>query len=93
VPSLAGRAASAVGHEIELVAISQPLWAANDLPNPPLDLGTVERHLGDLRVPADATDVLRVLLTASPEEVLRQQLDLIDIIGPHLVVSRTDELD
>jgi hypothetical protein len=66
---------------------------ANDLPNPSLDVGTVQRHLGDLRVPADAAVLLRALLTASPEEALRQQLDLIDMIEPHLAVGATDGLD
>ena len=60
------------------------VWAANDRPNPSLDLGTVQRHLGDLTVPADAANLLRGLLRASPEEALRRQLDLVSKLGPRL---------
>jgi predicted nucleotidyltransferase len=60
------------------------IWAANDLPNPSLDLGTVQRHLGDLCVPADAPALLCALLSASPEETLRRQLDLTDTLMPLL---------
>ncbi|WP_163509653.1 nucleotidyltransferase domain-containing protein [Fodinicola acaciae] len=53
-------------------------WAANDLPNPSLDLGTVQRHLDDLTQPADAPGRVRTLLSAPPAESLRLQLALLD---------------
>lgn len=60
------------------------VWAANDLPNPSLDLGTVQRHLGDLRVPAGAAALVRSLLRMSPPQALQRQLELIEMIEPHL---------
>jgi hypothetical protein len=38
--------------------------AANNLPNPSLDLGTFQRHLDDLTIPADVADRLRAILRA-----------------------------
>jgi len=58
--------------------------AASDLPNPSLDLGTVQRHLDDLTIPADAPAQIRAILRASPQESLQRQLDLIDAILPYL---------
>lgn len=63
-------------------------WAASDLPNPSLDLGTVQRHLDDLTIPADAPAQIRAILRASPRESLQRQLDLIDAILPYLEESR-----
>jgi predicted nucleotidyltransferase len=60
------------------------VWAANDLPNPSLDLGTLQRHLDDLTIPASAPAELRAILRAHPEESLRRQLSLIDTVLPHL---------
>jgi predicted nucleotidyltransferase len=59
-------------------------WAASDLPNPSLDLGTVQRHLDDLTIPADAPAQIRAILRAPPRGSLQRQLDLIDAIVPHL---------
>jgi len=64
------------------------VWAANDLPNPSLDLGTVQRHLDDLTVPADAPAQIRAILRASPQESLQHQLDLIDALLPYLDENR-----
>lgn len=55
-------------------------WAVNDLPNPSLDLGAVQRHLDDLTTPSGVADQLRALLRSSPQEALRGQLDLLDRI-------------
>lgn len=63
------------------------VWAVNDLPNPSLDLGTVQRHLDDLTTPPGVADRLRVLLRSSPEEALRGHLDLLSAVEPHLVTS------
>jgi len=63
-------------------------WAASDLPNPSLDLGTVQRHLDDLTIPADAPARIRAILRAPPRESLQRQLDLIDAILPYLEESR-----
>lgn len=60
------------------------VWAANDLPNPSLDLGTFQRHLDDLTIPADVADRLRGILRVSPTEALRRQLELITAIERHL---------
>ena len=63
------------------------VWAANDLPNPSLDLGTVQRHLDDLTVPPGAAAALRAILRAHPEESLQRQLSLIDLLLPYLEAS------
>jgi predicted nucleotidyltransferase len=63
-------------------------WAASDLPNPSLDLGTVQRHLDDLTIPTDAPAQIRAILRAPPRESLQRQLDLIDAILPHLEETR-----
>jgi hypothetical protein len=63
-------------------------WAASGLPNPSLDLGTVQRHLDDLTIPADAAAQIRAILRAPPRESLQRQLDLIDAILPCLEESR-----
>jgi predicted nucleotidyltransferase len=63
-------------------------WAASDLPNPSLDLGTVQRHLDDLTIPADAPAQIRAILRASPQESLQRQVDLINAILPYLEESR-----
>ncbi|WP_409186171.1 nucleotidyltransferase domain-containing protein [Amycolatopsis sp. VS8301801F10] len=59
-------------------------WAVNDLPNPSLDLGTVQRHLGDLTVPADVSSRIRAILRAAPKEALRLQLELVTVLETHL---------
>ena len=64
------------------------VWAANDLPNPSLDLGTVQRHLDDLTIPTDAPAQISAILRAPPRESLQRQLDLIDAILPHLEETR-----
>jgi predicted nucleotidyltransferase len=63
-------------------------WAASDLPNPSLDLGTVQRHLDDLTIPTDAPAQISAILRAPPRESLQRQLDLIDAILPHLEETR-----
>jgi predicted nucleotidyltransferase len=63
-------------------------WAASGLPNPSLDLGTVQRHLDDLTIPADAPAQIRAILRAPPRESLQRQLDLIAAILPYLEESR-----
>jgi len=78
-PAEIGWAAAAMTNEL-----IRTLWAANDLPNPSLDLGTVQRHLGDLSIPADAAGLIRALLSAAPEQALRRQLDLIEMVMPYL---------
>jgi predicted nucleotidyltransferase len=60
------------------------VWAANGLPNPSLDLGTVQRHLDDLTIPSGAPAQLRAVLCASPEESLQRQIGLIDLVLPLL---------
>ncbi len=60
------------------------LWAANDLPNPSLDLGTCQRYLGDLASPAGAADLLRAVLRAAPRDALRLQLELLEDVLPLL---------
>lgn len=64
------------------------VWAANELPNPSLDLGTVQRHLGDLTIPDDAAAQLRTILCSPPKESLQRQLGLIDTVLPHLEGNR-----
>jgi predicted nucleotidyltransferase len=58
--------------------VLRTVWAANDLPNPSLDLGTVRRHLDDLTIPAGVAEDLRLILGADPEESLKRQLGLVD---------------
>jgi len=65
-------------------ALLRTVWAANNLPNPSLDLGTVQRHLDDLAIPAGAAAELRAILPAPPKESLQRQLDLIEVVLPHL---------
>lgn len=64
------------------------VWAANELPNPSLDLGTVQRHLDDLTIPAGVAAELRAILRAPPKESLQRQLGLIDMVLPRLGASR-----
>jgi hypothetical protein len=64
------------------------VWAANDLPSPSLDLGTVQRHLDDLAVPPGVAAELRAILRADPAESLRRQLSLIDTLLPLLEEGR-----
>ncbi|QKG22811.1 nucleotidyltransferase domain-containing protein [Actinomadura verrucosospora] len=52
------------------------VWAANDLPNPSLDIGTFQRHLDDLTVPEGVADRLRLILASPPERALRLQIEL-----------------
>lgn len=52
-------------------------WVVNDLPNPSLDLGTVQRHLDDLTTPAGIATRLRTLLQSAPEPALHHHLTLI----------------
>ena len=67
------------------------VWAANDLPNPSLDLGTVQRHLDDLTIPSGAAAALRAILWASPKESLQCQIGLIDLVLPLLEESHSRE--
>jgi predicted nucleotidyltransferase len=60
------------------------VWAANDLPNPSLDLGTFQRHLDDLTVPLGVPSRVRAILCASPVEALRLQLELVAELEPLL---------
>lgn len=78
-PAEIGWAAAVMTNEVLRTA-----WAASDLPNPSLDLGTVQRHLDDLTVPPGAPARVRAILHAPPQESLRRQLDLIDALLPHL---------
>ena len=64
------------------------VWAANELPNPSLDLGTVQRHLDDLAVQPGVAAELRAILRAHPEESLQRKLSLIDMVLPYLEGSR-----
>lgn len=64
--------------------VLRTVWAANDRPNPSLDLGTVQRHLADLTIPADAPELIRALLRAAPRQALTLQLDLLALVEPHL---------
>lgn len=78
-PTEIGWAAAVLTNELV-----RTVWAANDLPNPSLDLGTFQRHLGDLTVPPDAADRLRAILRASPKQALQLQLELIAAVEAHL---------
>ena len=69
-------------------ALMRTVWAANDLPSPSLDLGTVQRHLDDIAIPPGVPAELRAILHASPKESLQRQLDLIDMVLPHLGGTR-----
>jgi predicted nucleotidyltransferase len=60
------------------------VWAVNDLPNPSLDIGAVQRHLDDLTTPPGIADRLRLILRSSPAEALREQLDVLHAVEPHL---------
>lgn len=66
------------------------VWAANDLPNPSLDLGTFQRHLDDLTRPADVPDRIRDILRARPRLALSKQLELVDLVLPYLTGSVPD---
>ena len=66
-------------------------WAASGLPNPSLDLGTVQRHLDDLTIPSGAAAALRAILWASPKESLQCQIGLIDLVLPLLDESHSRE--
>ncbi|MGB3442068.1 MAG: nucleotidyltransferase domain-containing protein [Actinophytocola sp.] len=78
-PVEVGWAAAAMTNDLLRTA-----WAVNDLPNPSLDLGTVQRHLDDLTIPPGIADLLRALLRSSPQEGLRAQLELLGTLEPHL---------
>jgi hypothetical protein len=78
-PTEIGWAAATLTNELV-----RTVWAANDLPNPSLDLGTFQRHLDDLTVPLDAPDRLRAILRATPRQALRLQLELIAAVESHL---------
>ncbi|WP_407562035.1 nucleotidyltransferase family protein [Streptomyces sp. 184] len=60
------------------------LCAANDLPNPSLDVGACQRHLDDLASPAGAADLMRAVLRAAPRDALRLQLELVGDVLPLL---------
>jgi len=77
-----GWAAAAMTNELV-----RTVWAVNDLPNPSLDLGTFQRHLGDLTIPPDAADRLAAMLRASPREALQLQIELIAVLEPRLAAS------
>jgi hypothetical protein len=64
------------------------VWAANERPNPSLDLGTVHRHRDDLTIPAGAAAQVRAILRADPADSLRRQLGLLDADLRHLGESR-----
>jgi hypothetical protein len=71
--------------------LTDTLWAASGRPLPSRDLGTFQRHLGDLTVPPDAPALVRELLQAPPEAALRLQLRLLDAVFPHLQEAPTPE--
>ncbi|WP_433437643.1 nucleotidyltransferase domain-containing protein [Nonomuraea sp. CA-141351] len=81
-PTEIGWAAAVMTNEVV-----RTVWAANDLPNPSLDLGTFQRHLDDLTVPPDAPDRLRAILQAPRKQALRLQLDLLALVEPHLPLA------
>ena len=81
-PTEIGWAAAAVTNDLV-----RTVWAVNDLPNPSLDLGTFQRHLGSLTVPPDAPDRLAAILRASPREALQLQIELIAFLKPHLAAT------
>lgn len=64
--------------------ILQTVWAVNNLPLPSLGLGSVQRHLDDLTVPAGVSELVRKLLQESPEPSLRLQLQIVDAVTPLL---------
>ena len=78
-PAEIGWAAAAVTNDLV-----RTVWAVNDLPNPSLDLGTFQRHLGSLTIPPDAPDRLAAIVRASPREALQLQIELIAFLEPHL---------
>ena len=64
--------------------VIQTLWAVNDLPLPSLDLGCLQRHLDDLAIPAEASDLIREMLQAPPEPALHLQLRILELAVPYL---------
>ncbi|WP_200862854.1 nucleotidyltransferase domain-containing protein [Amycolatopsis orientalis] len=78
-PVETGWAAAAMTNDLLRTA-----WAADNLPNPSLDLGTVQRHLDDLAVPDGVPSPIRAILRAAPKEALRRQLELITALEAHL---------
>lgn len=72
--------------------LTNTLWAINGRPLPSRDLGTFQRHLGDLTVPHNAPALIRELLAASPKDGLRLQLRLLDLVMPYLLNPRTREV-
>lgn len=66
--------------------VTDTLWAVNHRPLPSRDLGTFQRHLGELILPAGAAELVREMLQASPRDALRIQLQLIEMCLPYLRV-------
>ena len=60
--------------------IIQTVWVINDLPQPSLDLGCVQRHLNDLTILPDAPELIREMLQVPPESALRLQLRILDMV-------------
>ena len=69
----------------------QTLWAVNDLPLPSLDLGCLQRRLGDLTVPADVPQLVREMLQAPPQRALELQVSLLEAVAPLLEKQRASE--
>ncbi|MEM7130148.1 MAG: nucleotidyltransferase domain-containing protein [Chloroflexota bacterium] len=83
---LQSRDATEIGWSAAIMShpIIQTIWVINDLPQPSLDLGCVQRHLNDLTLPTEAPDLIREMLQASPESTLRIQLRILDTVVPKL---------
>jgi predicted nucleotidyltransferase len=71
--------------------VMRTAWAVNDRPNPSLDLGTVQRHLDDLRVPEGVSDRLRdILRQTAGSEMLGHQLSLVRDFELELLAALDD---
>lgn len=83
---LAGGDATEVGWAAAVMTqyVIQSVWAVNKPPLPSLDLGCFQRHLDDLRLPADVAGLIRAMLAAPPAEALQIQLQIVDAVMPHL---------
>lgn len=66
--------------------VTDTLWAVNHRPLPSRDLGTFQRHLEELILPAGAAEFVREMLQASPREALRIQVQLVEMCLPYLRV-------
>jgi hypothetical protein len=80
------------GNEIEIgwavavmtAPLTDTLWAINERPLPSRDLGSLQRHLDELRVPPGASQLVREMLQSAPREALQLQVRLVDLAMPHV---------